>query len=298
MAQMASIFLLASSFVLMSKGHIQSAIRNFILNQKMIEEEKEKNIQTQKDLSDQTKAFLPSEIYRRIINKHIDQKLSVVEATDEVLRLRQKKICCLFTDIRDFTDSSKDIEKYLRDVAIPNIKIMTHQADERGGVTRVIGDLILSYYDFSSLSDNLTKSFSSAVAICVQNHLFNKNTTNAKNVNRFVILSIGDAMVGNIGSLEHSREITALGPCVNLTERIDRLTKEKSFQNIVAFNSIVMTEKYAEELAKEVKDIPFKTLEIASIGLSVKNFNDISNLVYIDVVEWFESSEHQVRKVV
>ena len=84
----------------------------------------------------------------------------------------------------------------------------------------------------------------------------------------------------------------------NLTERIDRLTKEKSFQNIVAFNSIVMTEQYAEKLAKEVKDIPFKTLEIESIGLSVKNFDDISKLVYVDVVEWFETSEHQVRKVV
>ena len=183
-------------------------------------------------------------------------------------------------------------------MAIPNIKIMTHQADERGGVTRVIGDLILSYYDFSSLSDNLTKSFSSAVAICVQNYIFNKNAASTKKVNRFVILSIGEAMVGNIGSLEHSREITALGPCVNLTERIDRLTKEKSFQNIVAFNSIIMTEQYAEKLAKEVKDIPFKTLEIESIGLSVKNFDDISKLVYVDVVEWFDTSEHQVRKVV
>ncbi len=59
-----------------------------------------------------------------------------------------------------------------------------------------------------------------------------------------------------------------------------------------------MTEQYAEQLAKEIKDIPFKSLEIETIGLSVKNFDNISKLVYVDVIEWLETSEDQVRKVV
>ena len=95
--------------------------------------------------------------------------MSVIQATDEVLRPRNKMISCLFTDIRNFTNSSKDLDKYLSRAAIPNIKLITSIADRNGGISRVIGDLVLAYYDDYDEDKNIQDSFSAAVSICIEN---------------------------------------------------------------------------------------------------------------------------------
>ena len=113
-------------------------------------EEKEKSILAQKNLSEQTKGFLPSVIYKRILNMHNNEGSSVVEATDEVLRAKKKNIVCLFSDIRNYTNSTKNIDNFLDRSAIPNIKLITSITDKNNGISRLIGDLVLAYFDDES----------------------------------------------------------------------------------------------------------------------------------------------------
>ena len=224
--------------------------------------------------------------------------MSVVQATDEVLRPRNKFISCLFTDIRNFTNSSNDLDQYLSGSAIPNIKLITSITDKNGGISRVIGDLVLAYYDDFDEEKNVQDSFVSAVSICIENHNFNERVSKETQIDRYVILTSGESIVGNIGSLEHSREITSLGPCVNLTERIDRVTKEKIFQDIVPFNSIVMDPEHAEFVSKHYRTAPIEYIEFKDKNLKVQNFSHITKLAFIDVVKWRTENISELQEVV
>ena len=138
--QLASFWFFFTFVICTAKLSLQNSIQNFILNQKMLEE-KEKSILAQKNLSEQTKGFLPSVIYKRILNMHNNEGSSVVEATDEVLRAKKKNIVCLFSDIRNYTNSTKNIDNFLDRSAIPNIKLITSITDKNNGISRLIGDL-------------------------------------------------------------------------------------------------------------------------------------------------------------
>ena len=99
----------------------------------MLEEKKSQSLR-KKSWRIKRKAFY-HQSYKRILDQHQQAKMSVVQATDEVLRPRNKFISCLFTDIRNFTNSSNDLDQYLSGSAIPNIKLITSITDKNGGIS-------------------------------------------------------------------------------------------------------------------------------------------------------------------
>ena len=218
-------FLLSNLLLATSRSSAYHGVKNF-LNHHKIRLQQEKIISLQREMTDQISGFLPKEIYRRILKKTTNERFSIIEATESVIRLRKKDICCIFSDIRKFSKKSMDIDNFLRDDAIPNIKSLTSICDDEGGVTRLIGDLILVYFD------NPEKSVSTIMALDCAIKMFRHNEESKSNIERNLILTSGDSMVGNIGGNHHAREITCLGPPVNLAARIDEFMKNNpEYQN-------------------------------------------------------------------
>ena len=65
------------------------------------------------------------------------------------------------------------------------------------------------------------------------------NISNSQPVNRHILISFGEALVGNIGGHNSSTNITALGTPVNILSRIDEITKNDNIRSLLDTNSLI-----------------------------------------------------------
>src|SRR5262249_43308259 len=139
-----------------------------------------------------------------------------LQSMDEALRPKLETVACLYSDIRRFTQQSKDLSGFLLRSALPNIRYCTDVVESCGGIPRLIGDLIFAYFDGENPEASLLAAMRAGFSLVEINEELNRAATSGFEVHRFVVLSYGEAMVGNIGAQYGSREITALGPPVNI----------------------------------------------------------------------------------
>lgn len=247
-------------------------VQTFIRRQELIQE-RQKVIEGQKELTDQLKGFVPAEIFGRIITLNRRHRLSMVQAMDEVIRPRKKVVACIHSDIRSFTLNSKNLDTYLLDRAIPNIRLMTEIAESRRGISRLVGDLILTYFDQDNPTDSLLLAMECGFEISARNEQFNSGHDVDFGIKRNVIVSFGTCIVGNIGAVNHAREITTLGPPVNLINRIDALVKNNSSSFGVDLNhSVILTKQAADVLQTAVPGLLIAFHDLPKLGLAVRDF--------------------------
>ena len=83
-------------------------IANFLLN-KTNAAQQTAHLELQQEYSDRIKSFIPKVIANRIQSEMSSAHSSVMEASLSVLRAQKKQIACLFSDIRGFTQGSKNL---------------------------------------------------------------------------------------------------------------------------------------------------------------------------------------------
>ena len=99
------------------------------------------------------------------------------------------------------------------------------------------------------------------------------NQTSADiNIRRYILISSGNAIVGNIGGMDSSIEITALGPPVNFLSRLDDATKAESFSAVLNNRDLLIGRSAREELAIVTTDLKFEKIELDDIGVSIRDF--------------------------
>jgi class 3 adenylate cyclase len=287
-------YLTVMMLVALFSARLKAEIAAFLTNQEFLLAQ-QKLVETQKEMSDQIQAFLPKIIKQRLIVNIQRRKMTVLQAMDEVLRVRHARIAALFSDIRGFTSNSKQAN-YLGESAIPNIKSVIQLTEEFSGIPRQIGDLVFAYFDESQIELNLRNSLLAASKIVEMNEVHNKGVPEHLKIRRFVLLDIGEALVGNIGGADSSREITAMGTCVNRLSRLDLLTKENALKNILGFTSVLLSEE-AVKLAESVfPTLPIEKLDLSKLGLSIRDFPEEQQvgLVTADALEKFHFDFTQV----
>ena len=263
--------------IISARSTLVADIKNFILNNEKLDVQK-KNIEMNMEFTEQIKAFLPKEISKRMDSHIAKEGMSIAQAINEVLRPQTRPVACLFSDIRGYTKLSKNLDNFVHNSAIPNIKTCVAAVEEAGGIPRTIGDLVFAYYDNSDYETNLIKALSSAISLYEANIKMNQHANKESQVDRHILVSTGEAVVGNLGGHASSREITAMGSPVNILDRIDQASKDQRIKRQLGSNEVILTSDAAKVLKKSRPLIQLKKIDLNELEIVVRDFPDESEI--------------------
>jgi class 3 adenylate cyclase len=265
-------------FVVFARSGHAAELKYFRANQENIENQR-RIIELNIEFADRIRAFLPKEISSRLFRYVEERKMTILQAIEEVLRPRRREIACLFSDIRGFTRATQgDAESFLDEGVIPNVKECTYAVERNGGIPRKIGDLLFAYFDQPDASQNLIRCLSAAIEVIRANNEFNKRRSERDPINRYVLMTSGEATVGNLGGFDSSIEITALGNPVNFLSRIDEATKHPAVRHMITNKHIVMDERTSELLRELVPAFAPQRLNLSQLGVRIRDFEGVDQI--------------------
>lgn len=281
-SMMFSASVVTALFTTYMKAKYLADIRLFVANQENIESQR-KIIEINLEFTNQVKAFLPLEISNRLSYFVRDQRMSVVQAIDEVLRPKTTFIASIFSDIRGFTRGSNDLSGFVSQSLLPNLKSTTQAVELFGGIPRKIGDLLFAYFDGPSSEEIITNALRSAIEISNISRELNQSVPDQLKINRYILVSCGQAVVGNLSSYDSGIEITAIGKPVNLLSRIDELTKNEILRKSLVEGDILLTSEMAEETKKIFSNITLNLISLSALGLKVRDFEQVAEIYLLPV---------------
>ena len=264
----ASATIISALFVAMLRSGYRDDIKYFLLTQQNIDTQR-KNIELNIEFSDRIKSFIPGQIAARLESYVLNDRMTVLQAIEEVLRPRKKVITCLYSDIRDFTEKSKDLETFVGNQILPNLKQCTTILEKYGGISRKIGDLVFSYFDSDRELDNLVNAILAGLDIATLN-----SDSSDSDIERYILISTGSAIVGNIGGFDSSIEITALGTPVNYLSRVDELSKVPRVRELLNTSDIVICERSLNILEESGVKLTIRKIDLSDLDLVIRNFTD------------------------
>lgn len=268
-------------FVLLVIGAIRSShiadIRNFVLDQENVAAQKQ-IIELNIEFADRLRAFIPKVIARRLEEYVNHSRLTILQAAVEVLRPREREVACLFSDIRGYTQGSKDLHAFINNSVLPEVKACSDLVEDHDGIPRKVGDLIFAYFDSEDSQRNILNSLMAAMEMARLNQDMNATFTESE-IRRYILLSSGDAIVGNLGGLDSSIEITALGSPVNLLSRLDDLTKEPAIAELLNPSDIIACQSTVSALNRLGIKIDIVPIDVHQLGLSIRDFPE-TQMIY------------------
>jgi class 3 adenylate cyclase len=249
-------------------------IRNFILNNEN-DENKQKLINLNDEFVERFKSFIPRVIADRL-QRSIDEKgQSVLQASMDILEARQKEVACLFSDIRGFTQGSKDLDEFVSRSVIPEVKVCSDAIEQYEGIPRKVGDLLFAYFDDDQPALNLLRAVAAGMEISRHNKDLNATSTQ-RDIQRYILISCGSAIVGNLGGFDSSIEITALGSPVNLLSRVDDATKQPALANELESGDILLCSRSRKILAETLEssgiELDIRQLDLKCLGVDIRDF--------------------------
>jgi class 3 adenylate cyclase len=265
-------------FIVFARTGYAAEVKYFKANQQNIENQR-RIIELNIEFADRIRAFLPKEISSRLFRYVEEKRMTILQAIEEVLRPRQRDIACLFSDIRGFTRATQGKgEVFLDEGVIPNVKQCTYVVEGCGGIPRKIGDLLFAYFDQPDPRDNLARCLKAAIDVIQANNDFNEGRPGQDPINRYVLITSGEAVVGNLGGFDSSIEITALGNPVNFLSRIDEATKHPAIRQFITNRHVVMDERTAVELTNILDDFKPECLNLAEHGVRIRDFESVDRI--------------------
>lgn len=264
--------LVALLFTVVVRSSYLAEVKTFLVDQENIAAQK-KIIELNLDFSERIRSFIPRVIAERMEDFVERARMTVLEASIEVLAPRKIDVACLFSDIRGFTQGSKDLDAFVGQSVLPEVKACSDAVERYRGIPRKIGDLIFAYFDDANIGKNVLGAVLGGMEIARLNHDMNA-TSSSVEIQRYVLISSGEALVGNLGGLDSSIEITALGSPVNFLSRLDELTKHPKMKRLIDPGDLVLCERSAEIIATMVPGLELARMDLP--GLSIRDFPEVT----------------------
>lgn len=261
-------------FVSITRAKYLGDIRYFLASQQNIDAQR-RMIEMNIEFTDRIRAFLPREISARLSRQLSNNRTTILQAVDEVLRPTQRVVACLFSDIRGFTQATKSSQSFLGQGVIPNVRRCNAVVEKYHGIPRKIGDLIFAYYDDPNPYVNLIHCLSSGFEIAEANQRFNRSQRLETRIHRYVLIANGEAIVGNLGGYDSSIEITALGSPVNLLSRIDEITKLPAFKARVRETDLVLCPTTAHLISHLELGCKIEVLRLEEVAATIRDFEEM-----------------------
>ena len=241
------------------------------------DESRREIIKLGKDFEARLKSFIPRVISDRIEAKIEHENMSPLNATIAVLKPKKQQVACLFSDIRGFTQGSREIDSFLAESVIPEVKACSDAVENQHGIPRKIGDLIFAYFDDAESRINVVRATLAGLRLSELNQDLNA-TTSTVEVRRFILISSGEALVGNVGGLNSAVEITALGSPVNFLSRLDDATKIAGLAKHLAPGDLVLSKDAALVLESLNVGVNLQSVDLRMEDVEIRDFPEVEDL--------------------
>jgi adenylate cyclase len=169
-----------------------------------------------------------------------------------------RELTLMFCDVRNFTSISEgltaaELTHFINELLTPLSDIILHQ---RGTIDKYMGDAIMAFWNAPlSLPDHAARACNSAVAMVARMDDLNTRWRQAaeeagkpfRPVRIGIGINTGECCVGNLGS-EQRFDYSAIGDEVNVTSRLEGLTKFYGLSAVASENTILESKADALEL--------------------------------------------------
>ncbi len=207
-------------------------------------DELEKALAAEEKLTDAYGRFVPHQFL------HILGYESILEVKlgDQI----QKEMSVLFSDIRDFTTLSETMnpEETFKFINAYLSRMEPVIAENHGFIDKYIGDAIMALFDGSA--DNAVKA---GIAMLEQLNEYNATHTQPDRplLQIGIGVNTGSLMLGTVGG-QNRMDSTVISDAVNLSSRIENLTKEYGVSMLITHNTFIeLEEVYDLRLIDRVK---------------------------------------------
>ena len=124
---------------------------------------------------------------------------------------------------------------------------------------------------------NILRAIRAGVQVARLNEAMNLSTSE-KPINRYILISAGEAMVGNFGGLDSSIEITALGTPVNFLSRLDDITKSPAIADRLESGDLILSSAVKEFVDKLEIDIHCEQIDLDNAEIEIRDFPEVRTL--------------------
>lgn len=262
-----SVVTLAISLLVRSSS--LSEVENFLLTEQNADAQN-RIVELRGELAERMRAFVPKEIANRVDVSVSIERRSVIDAYIEVMRPMRKDVACIFSDIRGFTKHSEELDDFVGASVFPELKACSNAVEDQHGIPRKVGDLIFAYFDSPESQLNASRALTTAFEIARINRDFNR-TASTKQIKRYILISSGPAIVGNIGGFDSSIEITALGPPVNYLSRLDEASKVERLTSRLQTGDILLSHDFFKKCVDSLQ-VTWELIDLQEIGIVIRDF--------------------------
>lgn len=212
--------------------------------------------------------FLTQDLKKKRLQKafssYLDPHLVQEFETDDiekVLKGQHVNISIMFIDLRGFTSLSEKINtRKLIEILNCYFEIATECILRNNGtVDKFIGDAVMAFWNSPvPIEDHCSKSVKAAIEIILGFRQFASGKDIEVPLKLGIGLNCGEVVVGNIGSKARFN-FTAIGDAVNLTSRIESLTKYYNLE-------LIITDKIFKNISNELKNKFLFLEEVLVVG--------------------------------
>lgn len=256
------------------------------------------------DLTERKKAMFLENTLSRYISREV-VNLILRKPEDLILDGEEKDITILFTDIRNFTSMSenmnpKDIVTILRDYFEAMVKVIFKY---NGTLDKFIGDAMMCVYGAPvDQSNHAENAILSALEIKKELKKFNNSRINSglSEIKIGIGINSGTAITGNVGSKERL-EYTAIGDSVNTASRLESTNKIYGTTIIVSENTHDRVK--GKFISREIdvvnlkgKEIPVKIFEIINTIKDATNEEKELISIYNEALRLFHNKKFKNAK--
>jgi len=217
--------------------------------------------------------FLPKTLTDRFTtHKSIEENLS------RVLKPRLGDIAIIQADLRGFSAlvGTMDKSEVVRILNLCFGPVVDHA--QKFSMVKLIGDCLFAFVE-NPVEGKSTVDLSLEIAAHLIDRVnwVNKNEFGEERLRFGIAIHYGQAMVGNFSS-EQCIDYTVIGDSVNLTARLEELTKNPLIAERIGSNGIVISDEAAHQLARYRSAHPMP-LDLG--GVKIRSFENVRQIRFL-----------------
>lgn len=247
----------------------------------LIQEKKTTQFLTDKFEVEETRKKMLAKFLPQFIVQRFDNAEDIEHQITDLLQPQEKNVAIIQADLRGFSELTensepKELAALLRRCFAPVVDQFQNVA-----VIKLIGDCLFAFVE-SPEGEKTQCDTCIEIALNLLHNLdeVNSQREESKKLKFGIGINYGPAIVGNL-SAEDCIDYTVIGETVNITARLEELTKKKAIEEMIGINGIILGESVVWNLGtyKQLNCIPFR------IEKGLRSIEHVKEAAYVQYSE-------------